>query len=105
MDVTGSENRDDDAQRGHAAPSRKFRVEHRVAGNDPEILARIRNVFPHHDTLTQYVSRLLTERDADQLLGELVLVDEETDEVLARRDLRRACQDNRRGRQEPHRNG
>jgi len=77
---------------------RSYRVEHRTEGAETVVLARITNVFPHHDTLTQYVSRLLNERGAEPLHGELVLVDDETSAILARRDLGRACSDTRRGR-------
>lgn len=85
----------------HVNTARVFRVEHRCAGIDTVVLARIRNVFAHHDTLTQYVSRLLNECGSAQLAGELVLVDDATEAVLARRDLRRAGQEARRGRHKP----
>ena len=78
---------------------RSYRVEHRTEGAATVVLAKITNVFPHHDTLTQYVSRLLNERGAEPLHGELVLVDDETGAILARRDLGRACSDTKRGRQ------
>lgn len=87
----------------HVGVTRSFRVEHRVEGSETVILARVKNVFPHHDTLTQYVSRLLNECGAEQLYGELVLVDDESNAVLARRDLGRASTDARRGRQKPRR--
>ena len=82
---------------------RKYRVEHRVAGMDAVVLAVIENVFPHHDTLTQFVSRFLNEQGDEPLSGELVLVEETTDRVLARRDLGRACSDGKRGRQRSRR--
>jgi hypothetical protein len=77
---------------------RSYRVELRAEGAETVVLARVRNVFPHHDTLTQYVSRLLQERGSEPLQGELVLVDDDTNSVLARRDLGRACADTKRSR-------
>lgn len=77
---------------------RVYRVEHRVEGKEAVVLAVIMNVFPHHDTLTQYVSRLLNEQGGEPLIGELVLVEDATNKVLARRDLERACSDGKRGR-------
>jgi hypothetical protein len=87
----------------HVGVTRSFRVEHRTEGGETVILARVKNVFPHHDTLTQYVSRLLNEGGAERLYGELVLVDDESNAVLARRDLGRASSETRRGRQKPRR--
>ena len=83
---------------------RVYRVEHRVKGLEPVVLAVIENVFPHHDTLTQFVSRLLNEQADKPLTGELVLVEDATDKVLARRDLGRACSDGKRGRHRARRN-
>jgi hypothetical protein len=87
-----------------AGAPRVYRVEHRIEGASGVVLAIIENVFAHHDTLTQYVSRLLNEQGDEPLSGELVLVDNATDQVLARRDLSRACADAKRGRQR-HRHG
>ena len=99
MDVTSSGNPDEGMQWSHVNTTRVFRVEHRGIGSETVVLAKIRNVFAHHDTLTQYVSRLLNECGSTPLAGELVLVDDATEAVLARRDLRRAGQDARRSRQ------
>jgi hypothetical protein len=96
MDVTSSGNPDEGTQWSHVNTTRVFRVEHRGIGTETVVLARIRNVFAHHDTLTQYVSRLLNECGSAALAGELVLVDDATETVLARRDLLRAEQDARR---------
>lgn len=82
---------------------RVYRVEHRPDGEHTVVLAVIENVFAHHDTLTQFVSRLLNENGDEPLFGELVLVDNSTDQVLARRDLGRAFSDGKRGRQRPRR--
>ena len=95
----GSNNFEDDTGWSQIEVARTFRVEYRRAGEHPIVLATIQNVFPHHDTLTQYVSRLLGERGEELLRGELVLVDHATGSVLARRDLYRACTDTKRGRQ------
>jgi hypothetical protein len=105
MDVTSTGDSENGAHWPHYGEPRMFRVEHRVAGQETVVLARIANVFPHHDTLTQYVSRLLNERGDDPLFGDLVLIEEETGAVLARRDLYRACLDARRGRSKPPKNG
>lgn len=83
---------------GDSGP-RRYRVEHRAKGMDTVVLAVIDNVFPHHDTLTQFVSRFLNEQGNEPLCGELVLIEDATDKVLARRDLGRACSDGKRGRQ------
>ncbi len=63
-----------------------FRVEHRVAGAT-SVLARVPGAFAHHAELTPYVTRLL--RDGGTVGGHLVLVDESTDAVVARRSLAR----------------
>ena len=47
------------------------------------VIAHTTGVFAHHDSLTPYVIRLLTE----QATGELILVDQETGAVVARRHL------------------
>ena len=101
MDVMEPGNTEDGMPLPGVQPARVFRVEHRIAEADPIVLATVRNVFAHHDTLTQYVSRLLTERGDGDLSGELVLIDEATGVVLARRDLYRAGQDARKGRRRP----
>lgn len=85
------------------SPPRVYRVEHRTDDNRTVVLAVIENVFPHHDTLTQYVSRLLNEQGDEPLSGELVLVEDATDKVLARRDLGRACSGGKRGRKQKRR--
>lgn len=103
MERMTSGNAEDNVHTQHFDAVRYFRVEHRVHGLEPVVLARIKNVFPHHDTLTQYVSRLLNEQGSELLTGELVLVDESTEAVLARRDLRRACRDTKRLRKPPKR--
>jgi hypothetical protein len=99
MDVTSSGDQDEGIHWSHVNTTRVFRVEHRGIGTETIVLARIRNVFAHHDTLTQFVSRLLNECGTGSLAGELVLVDDATEAVLARRDLRRAGYDARRNRQ------
>jgi hypothetical protein len=76
-----------DVEALESAPTRAFRVEHRTGQRPPAVLARIRDVFAHHDTLTPYVSCLLRERGTEPVPGELVLVDEATDEIVARRAL------------------
>ena len=101
----GTDNVEDENNWAQVEVTRTFRVEHRPAGSQPVVIATIRNVFPHHDTLTQYVSRLLNERGEETLRGELVLIDDATGAVLARRDLYRACSDSKRGRQRNRRTG
>jgi hypothetical protein len=93
MGLMSSSNGEEGANWSHIEPSREFRVEYRVAGSETVVLARVTNVFPHHDTLTQYVSRFLSECGASTPRGELVLVDDDTNAVLARRDLYRAFHD------------
>jgi hypothetical protein len=100
MDVTSSGDQDEGIHWSHVNTTRVFRVEHRGIGTETVVLAKIRNVFAHHDTLTQYVSRLLNECGTVPPAGELVLVDDDTEAVLARRDLRRAAQETRRSRQQ-----
>jgi hypothetical protein len=101
MEVTSSGNPDEGMHWSHVNTTRVFRVEHRGIGAETVVLAKIRNVFAHHDTLTQYVSRLLNECGSASLAGELVLIDDATEAVLARRDLRRAGHDARRSREKP----
>jgi hypothetical protein len=105
MDVTSSGNPDEGMHWSHVNTTRVFRVEHRGIGAETVVLATIRNVFAHHDTLTQYVSRLLNESGSAPLAGELVLVDDATEVVLARRDLGRAAHEARRGRHKISRSG
>ena len=62
------------------------RVEHRVADAAPVVLARLDRCFAHHAELAPYDAHLRLNGHA---LGELVLVDEATDEVIARRRLER----------------
>lgn len=101
MDVTGAGDTENGFQWSHTGADKVFRVEHRTRDAETVVLAHVRNVFPHHDTLTQFVSRLISESGDGPLAGELVLVDEVTGEVLARRDLRRAKLDPRRPRPSP----
>ena len=98
MSLMSSSNGEEGANWSHIEPRREFRVEYRVAGSETVVLARIKNVFAHHDTLTQYVSRFLSECGSSTPRGELVLVDDDTNAVLARRDLDRAFHDFRKAR-------
>lgn len=59
-----------------------YRVEHRV-GNRVTVLGRVADVTRHVSTLDPWLSRLLLEGAA----GELVLVEEATGAVIARRHL------------------
>jgi hypothetical protein len=62
---------------------RRFRVEH-VDRDERRVLGCVEGVFPHHTALAPYVARLLL----DGAGGEVVLVDEATEVVAARRILR-----------------
>lgn len=66
--------------------TRVFRVEHREAGATA-VLAHIADAFAHHTELTPYVTRIL--RDEPTTAGHLVLIDEATGGVVARRSLQR----------------
>jgi hypothetical protein len=57
---------------------RSYRVEHR--GNVVRVLASVTDVYPHFTTLDPYVSRLASEGAS----GEVVLIDEATENVVAR---------------------
>ncbi len=76
-------------QRNPATPTfpvtraRRFRVEHREAGA-VSILGEMHGVPAHHATLAPFVSSLLH----DGLGGELVLVDELSGLIVARRHVR-----------------
>lgn len=59
-----------------------YRIEHRV-GNRVTVLGRVADVTRHVSTLDPWLSRLLLEGAA----GELVLVEEATGAVIARRSL------------------
>ena len=65
-----------------------FRVEHRLEGQAPAVLARIEGCFPHHAELAPYDAHL---RLIGHTRGVVVLVDEATDEVVARRHLQRSA--------------
>ena len=69
--------------RAPAAP-RTYRVEHRTR-EGTAVLGQLSGAFPHHATLTPFVARLQAERAG----GQLVLVDEATGAVVARRNLAR----------------
>lgn len=69
--------------------TRSYRVEHRLDCGCVSVLARIHNVFPHHDTLLPYVSYLRLKAMNQDLGGQLVLVDDLTNVIYARRDLSR----------------
>jgi hypothetical protein len=69
--------------RGNGLSSLRYRVEHRDRG-ECRMLGHAEGVFPHHSTLAPYVACLLL----DGASGEVALVDEATDAVVARRILR-----------------
>jgi hypothetical protein len=77
---------DGPAPRPNGLGHRPFRVEHRDRG-ERRVLGRVEGVFPHHTALAPYVARLLL----DGASGEVVLVDEATEAVAARRILRPAA--------------
>jgi hypothetical protein len=64
-------------------PARWYRVEHRT-DTSVRSLGLIADVFPHPTTLAPFASRLV----ADGQTGELVLIDETTETVVARQDRR-----------------
>lgn len=72
-----------------ASPARCFRIEHRRDGGVVAVLGHVHDAFPHHDTLTPYVSRLLRESAPLAAHDEVVLIDQESNRVLARRSLSR----------------
>jgi hypothetical protein len=59
--------------------NRSFRVE--LRSDETRILDRVEGVFPQFRTLDPYASRLI--QDGEE--GELVLIDEATDQVVARK--------------------
>lgn len=71
---------------------RKWRVEHRC-GAETAVLGYLDYAFAHHAELTPFVGHL---RLAGRELGEVVLVDEATEVVVARRRLRRGPAPRRR---------
>jgi hypothetical protein len=62
---------------------RRFRVEYRGAGRT-DVIGWMVGAFPHHSTLDPFVSRLL--RDGAD--GEVCLVDDDADTVVAHRGIR-----------------
>jgi hypothetical protein len=69
-----------------------YHVELRT-GDEVRDLGHVPDAFPHHDSLTPFVSRLLREGAT----GEVILIDDESGQVVARRRLEHGLQ--RRGRQ------
>ncbi len=67
---------------GHIHEQQWYRIEHRV-GNRVTVLGRVADVTRHVSTLDPWLSRLLLEGAA----GELVLIEEATGAVIARRSL------------------
>jgi hypothetical protein len=65
------------------APLRWHAVEHRDGGR-VRPLGRVTGVFPHHSALRPFLSRLLLDGGSG---GELVLVDEATGRIAARRTV------------------
>ena len=63
---------------------RLYRVEYRDKGETQE-LGRVSDILPHPTSLAPWVSRLLMEGRT----GEVVLIEEETEQVVARHSLRR----------------
>jgi hypothetical protein len=62
--------------------NRSFRVELRT--DQTRILDRVEGVFPQFRTLDPYASRLI--QDGEE--GELLLIDEATDQVVARKNVK-----------------
>src|SRR5688500_14875944 len=87
MTTSNTNHTDDPPSSSPADPSRTFRIEHRTSGASATVLARVHGVFAHHDALTPYAARLLRQNDPQFTRGELVLVDDATDQVVARRAL------------------
>ncbi len=62
------------------------RVEHRREDSPPVVLSHLDHCFGHHAELAPYDAHL---RLSGRAHGEVVLIDEKTDEVIARRRLER----------------
>ncbi len=67
------------------AQDRTFRVELHRAGQPPAALGRTAGVAAHHTSLVPYIGRLRL--NGDTASGQLVLLDDATGAVVARRHL------------------